>query len=75
VKFHLNQFQVNQILHLIFFKKKHFFSALWTVIFCHDEYFGFVDYFFLALLIKIAQICMLIDFIIIKKKLFVDFFS
>ncbi|CAF1932915.1 unnamed protein product [Rotaria magnacalcarata] len=29
---------------------------LWTVIFCLDEHFGFVDYFFIALLIEVGQI-------------------
>ncbi|CAF3669396.1 unnamed protein product [Adineta steineri] len=29
---------------------------LWTVIFCFDEHFGFVDYFFIALLIQLGQI-------------------
>ncbi|CAF0811778.1 unnamed protein product [Rotaria sp. Silwood1] len=30
--------------------------TLWTVIFCFDEHFGFVDYFFIALLIQVGQI-------------------
>ncbi|CAF1125764.1 unnamed protein product [Rotaria sordida] len=30
--------------------------SLWTVIFCYDEHFGFVDYFFIALLIQVGQI-------------------
>ncbi|CAF2893304.1 unnamed protein product [Rotaria sp. Silwood2] len=29
---------------------------LWTVIFCFDEHFEFVDYFFIALLIQVGQI-------------------
>ena len=34
------------------------FKALWTVIFCFDESFGFVDYFFIALLLAFGQISM-----------------
>ncbi|CAF1171736.1 unnamed protein product [Adineta ricciae] len=30
--------------------------TLWTVIFCYDECFAFVDYFFLALLMEIGQL-------------------
>lgn len=33
------------------------FLDLWTVIFCFDGYFGFTDYFFLALLIERAESC------------------
>lgn len=34
---------------------------LWTVIFCFDEHIGFVDYFFIALLIEVGQSSMWIS--------------
>lgn len=67
VKFHLIQFQVNKFF-IYISEKNSFVLVLWTIIFCHDEFFGFVDYFFLALLIKIGQLCILKYLIEIKKR-------
>jgi hypothetical protein len=56
VKFRSNPFQVGDHDDAEHRLSRVVFQGLWTVIFCFDENFGFVDYFFIALLLAFGQI-------------------